>query len=374
MTRWRARSPIGDRRRRSKGVLVASAAGTVLSLAIGSIAYGAGEVGVSPTGPASGSVVAVSGTGTASSTGGVAVSGTGASSGKVAVSAGNNATSNSSSGGVALSGLGEANGGLVNANAAINWVNTPDGPVAVGASVRSVVHTVEAVVAQARSLVERTVLEVVNTDPLSQVLDAEGNQTGYGCPPGASGCTNVRLAKAHRLAWDYYSECCRMFYGMTVASFLVPSSDPGGDYVHDFFYNHSTLTGQGAGICGIKHSVTMSGPDDHGYWGMNPTGETNVPDGGTKSGGISMNAFGFSGSYGWSHPTYSGKIRGDYDPATDKATGSWRTSRLRCPASGAQGGSVSFDSGAAYVWPRYGGGSGRRYTIRVVVTYQDVTW
>lgn len=365
---------------RPRRIALTSAAAAVLALAQGAVAYAAGEVGVSPTGSASGSVLAVSGTGNATSSGGVAVSGGGSASGTVAVAGVGDATSTAPTG-AAVSGLGAASGGTASADGALNWVNTPNGPVPVGAAIGMLQHRAQAVVAEARGVVDREVVELVTTDPISEALveleriNGEGGGGGQsGCPVGAN-CSNVRLVRPHRFEWDYTDkDGFRQFYGITVASYLVPASDPGGDYTFDLFFTSSTITGDAGGICGIEHSVSMTGPAKTGYYSMMPTGETNVSDGGNRSTSLSVSAYGFTGGYSWSHPTYSGKIRGDYNPGEDRATGSWTTSKNTCPASRKQGGSAAFESGASYVWPRVSGNSGRQYSLEETVYYQDLTW
>jgi len=395
--------------------LLGPATGTVGVSAFGP-AYG--TVALSAFGTANGSAVGASGTEAASSSL-VAVSGTGAANGWTAAVSGTEDASGGP-GGVAVSGLGAAEGGAAGVDGTLNWIDTPEGPIAVGAGVKSLVQYVEAMVADVAGEVEAQG-RVVSTNVQSYLDEATAivddhvqwannrderlnDEVGYltregteydpvfgavtllrppllstsvigsssnqgGCPAGTS-CSNMRIVGIYRLPWKHDEGCCTMFDGMSVYTWTEPSYDPGGGYKLDFFHAETTLTGHGAGICGIQHDVTGMGTDELGYWSMEPFGETNVSDGSTRNVNYGLNAYGFTGSMGYSHPVWVGKVQGKNNGG-NYAAGVWTTKKNTCPAY--NGGSASFRSSNSWAWPHYAADS-RYYGGRVTIWYQNLTY
>jgi hypothetical protein len=397
-------SPVGrhgGRRRWSAAV----AAGVAATLLTGQMAFAEPIVGLNGTGPTDGTIVAVSGTGDAYSSQGVAVSATGnANGGAGAVSATGRADQrcsniNQPTPGVAASGLGESEG-CTATDAMLTWVDTPNGPEAVGPGVETIVGLAKAVVAGAEDVLGQPVVseeaiplvEVTHEwvedrippppppppvpSPPNPVSDTAGfvawaspgtvgatwyrrfGSYDFSCADNAW-CNGLRAKKRHRFPVEYYHPDygIRAFYGIIVGSYLVPTSSTSNGLSYDAFFVFGTVTGDQAGMCGISNYAQMKGGNE-AFVMMSPTGTDDKDPGETVTLGVNVGPF----SLGSSWPSYKGRVRGDYNPGKARATGSWTYRGNNCPNQ-----SVAMGTGASYEWPR---GVSREYEVGFKLTWQ----
>lgn len=356
-------------------------------------------VAVSGTGNTNGAV-AVSGTGNAGwdesflGRPSVAVSGTGtAKASQLAVSGTGDADQRTINGcsdsptalfdGQAVSGIGNAEG-CRTADGMLTWIDTPNGPVAVGPAVetfsafaRAVVAGVEGVVGEASYPIVQTVHDVEEaipspppvpdpttidpTDPrLITGLGQGGGTYDSGCSDNAS-CSGLHAVRRHRIPIQYYHPeySFSYYHGIFVGTYLAPTTASSNGMSYDAFHMFTTLTGDWAGICGINNYAEEGGGNE-AFYDMAPKGSQDVGSGQNMSIGISVGPF----SFGTSWTSYSGRVRGDYNPGSAKATGSWTYRKNKCPR---DGDSASMASGASYEWPR---GVGRSYEVGTLFTWQ----